>query len=298
MSYHILHIADYGCKIFKERGLLVCQKDDKILGKIAIEDLRAIIIQNEASSISGAIISELSANDAIIVHCKNYKPIGITIPNIRTYDAKVVLNQSSANKNLNSAIWRRILFSKIENSVNCLKRIGLKNKRIYNMYEGLKGELNEAFFAREYWKEYFPALGEFGQKRDPNDYDSRTNMLLNYGYGIVGAIIHRSIIVSGLNYLLGVNHKTYYKNTPLVYDIIEPFRAFVDFALYEYVNSTNIVNIRTWTIFFSKFLQSHRVKKGINSVKLLDASDVVCESMANVYRYKKAEKLWLPKFNL
>ena len=38
MSYHILHISEYGCKLSKERGLLVCKKDGAVLGKIAIED--------------------------------------------------------------------------------------------------------------------------------------------------------------------------------------------------------------------------------------------------------------------
>lgn len=44
MSYHILHIADYGCKLTKERGLLVCKKNNEVIGKIAIEDLRAVVL--------------------------------------------------------------------------------------------------------------------------------------------------------------------------------------------------------------------------------------------------------------
>ena len=297
MSYHILHIADYGCRLTKERGLLVCKKDNNIIGKIALEDLRAVVLLNESTSISGAIFSSLTNSDAVIIHCKNFKPVGITIPNIRTYDARVVLNQSSGNKNLNSAIWRRLLFAKIENNVKCLNLLGVKNARLEKMFLSTKTDLNEAWFAREYWKHYFPMLGEYGQRRNPEDDSSKVNVYLNYGYGIMGGIIHRSIIVAGLNYLLGVNHKTYYKNTPLVYDIIEPFRAFVDYALYRFIISVNEPTIKSWAIFFGKFLKDCRVKKGRLSIKLLDASDVVCESIANAYRYKKADYVWTPKLD-
>ena len=297
MSYHILHIADYGCKLTKERGLLVCRKDNSVLGKIALEDLRAVVLLNETVSISGAIMSTLADYDALIIHCKNFKPVGTTIPNNRTYDARVVLNQCAGNKNLNTAIWRRLLLAKVQNNVSCLNRIGVKNFRLAQMVKLPIAEINEAWCAKEYWKHYFPALGEYGQRRNPTDENSPINTYLNYGYGIMGGIIHRSIIVAGLNYLLGVNHKTYYKNTPLVYDLIEPFRAFVDFALYKYITSIDVPNIRTWAIYFGKFLKDFRVKKNTRSIKLIDASDIICESLANVYRNKKADNLWIPLLN-
>ena len=118
---------DYGCKLVRERGLLVCKKDGGILGKIALEDLRAVVLLNGAVSLSGDVIAALAECDAILVHCKNFKPVGITIPNNRTYDTSVVLNQSAGNKNLNGAIWRRLLAAKIRNNAECLKQIGIKN---------------------------------------------------------------------------------------------------------------------------------------------------------------------------
>ena len=296
MSYHLLHIFDYGCKLSKERGLLVSKKDGRNIGQIAIEDLRAVVVANEAVSISGNLISELLANDAMIVHCKDFKPVGSTIPLFRTYDAKVVLNQASANKNLNGAVWRRLLYSKVENCVKCLNLMGIKSTKLEAMFSS-RGRIDESWCAREYWKHFFPAVGEFGQRRAKESGDSRVNALLNYGYGIMSAIIHRSMVVSGLNSLLGVNHKTYYKNTPLVYDVVEPFRAFVDYALYRFVCESSSLDVRSWAVFFGKFLRDRRVKKNGGSVKLLDASDACCESLANVYRYKKADKLWLPILN-
>lgn len=94
MSYHILHISEHGCGLSKERGLLVCRKDGKTLGKIAIEDLRAVVILGESVNISAAVFAGILDNDAIIIHCRNYKAVGVSVPNSRTYDARVVLNQA------------------------------------------------------------------------------------------------------------------------------------------------------------------------------------------------------------
>ncbi len=295
MSYHILHIGDFGCKLTKERGLLVCRKDSALVGKIAIEDLRAVVLTSQAVSISGSVISAIVENDAVIVHCLNYKPLGLTIPNMRTYDARVVLNQAAGNKNLNDAIWSRLLRAKVKNGAACLKNMGVKNCRLSAMLNRRGGELNEAWCAREYWREYFPALGFYSDKRDTQDKSSKPNVLLNYGYGVLGALVHRSIIVSGLNYLLGVNHKTYYKNTPLVYDMIEPFRAFVDYALYNFTRECARAEIRAWAVYFGKFLRDMRVRKGANTLKLMDSIDVACISLANAYRDKKAQNLWVPE---
>lgn len=288
---------DYGCKLLRERGLLVCKKDGRILGKIALEDLRVVVLLNEAVSISGSVIAALAEYDAIIVHCKDFKPVCITLPNNRTYDARVVLNQSAGNKNLNGAVWRRLLAAKVRNNAECLKKIGVKDCRLYAMARVSGGILNESLCAWEYWKVYFPMIGEYGVGRDPENGDSRVNVLLNYGYGIMSAIVHRAIIVAGLNYLLGVNHKTYYKNTPLVHDVIEPFRAFVDYALYDFITTKdNNATVANWAVFFGRFLRDRRVKKGSVSIKLCDAPDYLCETLANVYRHKNAEELWTPDF--
>lgn len=293
MSYHILHISEHGCRLSKERGLLVCKKDGKTLGKIAIEDLRAVVILGESVCISAAVFASVLDNDAVMIHCRNYKAVGISVPNNRTYDARVVLNQAAGNRNLNAAIWRRLLRAKVENCARCLALMGVKNSRLAKLAVS-KCEPNEAWCAREYWKHYFPRLGESGQGRIPQGNSSPVNLFLNYGYGILGGIIHRSLIVAGLNCLLGVNHKTYYKNTPLVYDAIEPFRAFADYALYEYMRRCSEPNIREWSIFFGRFLKDMRVKKERATIKLMDAADVLCENLANAYRYKKAELMWLP----
>ena len=111
----------------------------------------------------------------------------------------------------------------------------------------------------------------------------------------MSAIIHRAIIISGLNCLLGVNHKTYYRNTPLVHDVIEPFRAFVDIALYNFAMSGGDISIAPWSVFFGKFLRDKRVKKGAVSMKLCDAPDYLCETLANVYRRKDSDELWTPR---
>ncbi|MFI3291834.1 MAG: type II CRISPR-associated endonuclease Cas1 [Opitutales bacterium] len=297
MSYHVLHIFEQGVKLSKDRAFLVCKKDFKEFGRIAIEDLRAVVLLSEAVSLSASLIATLCDNDTIILHCKNFKPVGITASLSRTYDALVVLNQSKQIKSLSDFLWAKLLRAKVENNIAVLKYIGAKYERLEGIFSNKRRALNEAWAAREYWSEYFPSMGEYGQIRERDADSSPTNLMLNYGYGVLGALVHRAIIIAGLNPLLGVNHKTYYKNTPLVYDLIEPYRACVDLLLYKYVGENGFSNIRAWAKFVGIHLREFRLRKGQGSVKLMDCIDFSARSLANAYRKRSASELWIPNLN-
>lgn len=297
MSYHILNISEYGCKLLKENGFIVCKKDEKILGKMALADVRAIVLANEAVSVSGALISALSDSDAIILHCKNFKPIGLTLPLCRVYNSRAVLHQAACPKVLNAQIWQNLLRAKIANQAESLERLKANSSRLTGMLMNKSRQLDEARSARDYWDKYFPAIGAYGERRTSENKNSKSNVLLNYGYGVVGSLIYRAVIVHGLSPLFGVNHKTYYKNKPLVYDLIEPFRAVVDIALAEFLEENVIVNMNAWAIKIGKKLRELRVKRGGASVKIMDAIDVCASSLANAYNEKSSANFWVPYLN-
>jgi len=292
MSFHLLHISEYGCKLSKDRGFLVCNKDDIQVGKMPIEDIRALILISESVAYSASIVAELLENDAVILHCKKFKPVGITLPLTRVYDLRSTLNQGASPKVLNREIWKKLLHAKISNSAYVLNKMG-SSSPLLDRYAKSSVDIDEARCAKAYWKIYFPIIGEYGISRRNNN-DSKANVMLNYGYGILGALIHRSIIVHGLSPLFGVYHKTYYKNTPLVYDLIEPYRAIVDFLLYKYLLESSIPSIRNWAKYLGNMLKEFRVKHKNISLKLMDSIEVMTESVANCYKEKNSKNLWVP----
>ena len=88
----------------------------------------------------------------------------------------------------------------------------------------------EARAARRYWPHVFADL-DFRRHRENED----QNILLNYGYAVLRAIIARAICAAGLHPSLGIHHHNRYNAFCLADDLMEPFRPAVDHAVAEYM---------------------------------------------------------------
>ena len=65
------------------------------------------------------------------------------------------------------------------------------------------------------------------------------NALLNYGYSVLAAEIAKFVHGCGLDPYYGFFHKTDTSFQPLVYDLVEPFRWLVEYAVYKIASGTN-----------------------------------------------------------
>jgi len=117
--------------------------------------------------------------------------------------------------------------------------------------------------------------------------------MLNYGYTVLAALCHRSLIVYGMTPLLGVQHKPRYRAHPLVYDLMEPFRPCVDMMLAEFLLQPE-VDFRSWCKKVGNDLRDRRVQHPRYSLKLMDSIDMAAKSLAASYRERDPEQLWLP----
>ena len=57
--------------------------------------------------------------------------------------------------------------------------------------------------------------------------------MLNYGYAILRAAVARALLGSGLFPAFGLFHRSRYNAFPLADDVMEPYRPFVDCAVYR-----------------------------------------------------------------
>ncbi len=298
MSYHILHVLQSNSFLRKERGFLICECESAEVGRIALEDVRAVVVAARGVAFSAAVLSALLENDAILLHCnERFQPVGWTLPLARAIDCTITMNQADRPNRLNDKLWQAILRAKICNQSETLKAIGAPSKRLENMLGKKCFHLDEGHCAREYWKRYFPAIGAYGAIRDQKDGDSQPNVFLNYGYAVLATLVHRAILIHGLSPLLGVYHKTYYRKNPLVYDLMEPFRAYVDLLMAQYLQQAIIPTLGEWAKYIGQNLRLFRIARYNGSVKLLDAMDTTAASLANCYRARTAGVLWLPYLN-
>ena len=102
----------------------------------------------------------------------------------------------------------------------------------------------EGSIAKTYWQLIGTALN------DPSLFDGRSrrpaadnfNSILNYGYGMLYSIVERAVLTVGLDSQLGYFHVDDYAKPTLVFDIIEPFRPWVDRLLLEAFLTDQIQN--------------------------------------------------------
>jgi CRISPR-associated protein Cas1 len=156
-----------------------------------------------------------------------------------------------------------------------------------------RDDFDEGNCARRYWQLYFPSIGWATSSRDRKQ-DNTPNQMLNYGYAVLAALCHRSLLVHGLSPLLGVKHTTRYHADPLVYDMMEPYRPAVDLMMAEFMVGPE-VSMKSWCKKIGTELRERRVDHERFSIKLMDAIDASASSLANSYATKSADPFWVPE---
>jgi len=218
MSHHILHVFQHGALLSKERGFITCKAEDQSVRRLPHGDIRAVIIAARGVTLTSHFLSAILEGDGIVLHCDEaYQPCGVTAPLARIVDTQAFLNQTAQPARLNARLWQEMLRGKTANQAHVLQS---KNIRSAHLELALRTEeFDESNCARRYWQLYFPSIGWGGSKRDRKA-DSPPNQMLNYGYAVLAALCHRSLVIHGLSPLLGVQHKPRYRAHPLVYDLM------------------------------------------------------------------------------
>lgn len=291
MSYHILHIFQHGSVLSKERGFLVCRSQDKEEKRLPHEDVRAVIIAARGVTLTSSFMSAICETDGIILHCNEaYQPCGMTAPLSRIIDAQAFFHQTNRPKKLNANIWQELLRGKTRNQQLVLKERNISSPHLDRALD--RDVIDEGNCAKRYWQLYFPAIGWTSTARDRKA-NSAPNQMLNYGYAVLSALCHRSLIIHGLSPLLGVKHIPRYRSDPLVYDLMEPLRPAVDLMLAEFMTGADI-SMKAWSKKVGTELRERRVKHARYSFKLMDAIDTCASSLARSYSLLSEKEFWVP----
>ena len=256
------------------------------------EDVRAVIVAARGVCLTSNFMSAVLEANGIVLHCNEaFQPCGVTAPLTRVTDTTAFLRQAARPKRLNERLWQELLRGKTVNQLRVLKSQDLDCGQLRLALE--RNDIDEGNCAKRYWQLYFPTIGWGRTSRDRRD-NTPPNQMLNYGYAVLSALCHRSLIVHGLSPLLGVKHTTRYRAHPLVYDLMEPFRPVVDQMLAEFLLEAD-VNMHAWCRKVGETLRLRRVSHEKFSLKLLDAVDASASSLARSYRENSAETFWVPE---
>lgn len=285
MTYHILHITTPNVSLYTDKGFFCCKFDDESENRLPIDDIRAIIIATHQVIFTNSCLAKLMENNIVVLHCNNsYKPIGWSAGFDKVVRTKAFFNQIEQNKDFETKLWKRILKSKVLNQASNLQLMGLNNENLLRLIN--KPLMNEANIAKQYWELYFTELGN-KQKREHQNATSYENICLNYGYAVFQSLLYRSVLIHGLCPNLGIHHEEKYNSIPLIYDLMEPFRAFVDFYLYKFkVNeggSFKKQDLKAWNKYLAFCMKNYRLNAKGLSYKIIDYIDIYIEEIVNSF---------------
>ncbi len=211
---------------------------------IPIEDIGIVLIENPQTSISIPLLNALSEANVAVIFCNDKHMPQSMLYNFETNNTlgESLRLQISLSEAKRKRLWKQIVEHKIRNQARLLDKLhgnGLILKPYYSNVLSGDSDNREGIAARIYWK----AL--FGDDYVRDRSEEGINSLLNYGYAILRAATTRAIMGSGLMPSLGLFHHNRSNGFPLADDLMEPYRPFVDEAVYELCEEGMIVLNKT-----------------------------------------------------
>ncbi|MBF0542692.1 MAG: type II CRISPR-associated endonuclease Cas1 [Nitrospirae bacterium] len=225
-------VIESPCVLRIKHKQLVIEREEEVVGTVPVEDIGLLLIENTQVLYSHhALISVIENNGAVVLAGIDHNPVGLILPlESNTLQSERFRVQINASVPTLKRLWQQIIQSKIRNQSRLLNNIGITDKRLPILAQKVKSgdpENIEAQASRHYW------LLLFGRNFRRDRFLGCPNNYLNYGYIILRAATARSLVGSGLLPTLGIHHHNRYNAYCLADDMMEPYRAFVDKAVYE-----------------------------------------------------------------
>jgi CRISP-associated protein Cas1 len=235
----IIDISTDGQHLSVYRGFLVVEKDRQEVGRIALDDIAAVIVHAHGITYSNNLFVALAERAVLVVVCAaNHAPVSLFWP-ISGHSAQGARMQAQWNapKPLAKQLWRQVVSAKITMQAAILDANGLPSGALATLARSVKSgdpENIEAQAARRYW----PLL--FGESFRRERSEAGLNAMLNYGYTVLRAVTARALISSGLHPTIGIHHHNRGNSFALADDLMEPFRPLVDQIVRRLIDQTVI----------------------------------------------------------
>ena len=200
--------------------------------KISLGEIYMVIVENTAVSLTAVLLNELVKNKIKVVFCDEKRnPSSELIQYYGSHDTSLKYkNQLEWSKESKEKIWTRIVYEKIFNQMQFLKKLNKEEHRLLEQYlselEWNDSSNREGFAA----KVYFNALYGMDFSRNKECF---INAALDYGYSIILSAFNREIVASGYFTQLGLCHRNPFNKFNLSSDFMEPFRILVDEEVYN-----------------------------------------------------------------
>lgn len=227
MVGRVVEIATDGRNLSIFRGFLVVTEHGTEVGRVAMDEVAAVIANAHGLTCTNNALVELSTRGVPVVLCgANHMPAAIVWPvDAHHVQTGRMNDQVAASLPLKKRLWAQLVRAKIQAQGATLAACGAPSGGFQLLSRKVRtGDADnvEAEAARRYW----PLL--FGTEFHRDTDGGGINGLLNYGYAVLRAGIARAVMATGLHPGFGLMHSNRSNPMVLIDDLMEPFRPIVD----------------------------------------------------------------------
>lgn len=254
-----IHIQTFGTSLRIINGLLSIKFENQVQ-QIPIGKIKRLIL-NKAIHISTDVIFEcLEQGVDILLNDRSGKPIGRLWNNRFGSISTIRKAQLDFASHISVPQWiGRNLKEKFQNQLDLLlcflslpdphetlikqviARVGqlalridevsvLEREESFGKMRAVEGQVSKLYF--DCVNQHLPDRFRFN-KRSKRPALDMTNSMLNYAYGALYSYIETALIKAGLDPFIGFFHRDEYNRPVLTYDIIEPFRPWADWVVFN-----------------------------------------------------------------
>ncbi len=219
-------VVSKSSKLDYKLGYMVVRDSEETI-RVHISEISVLIIENTASSVTTALLNELTKQKIKVVFCDEKRnPSSELFSFYGCHDSSLkIRNQIDWQSVAKQSVWTAIVEEKIKNQRDNLVFFNLNEAGLLNKYLD-ELEFNDATNREGHAaKVYFNAL--FGKDFSRSD-ESPVNAMLDYGYSIILSCVNREIVVNGYITQIGLFHDNMFNPFNLGCDLMEPFRTLVD----------------------------------------------------------------------
>lgn len=200
--------------------------------KVFLDDIDILVIDNQAVSMTAALVTELIKKKIKIIFCDDKRnPQSEIIPYYGSGDcSRKIKTQIAWQDDIKTKVWTSIVREKIIKQSDFL--LELEKEREYKLLQQYIDELSHGDKTNREGlaaKVYFNAL--FGMDFNRNE-DVPRNAALNYGYSLLLSVFNKEIIYNGYMTQIGLFHDNKLNPFNLASDLMEPYRILVDRIVY------------------------------------------------------------------
>ena len=248
-------VVDRRARLYYSLGAMKVKTSDGKTQRVPLYNVCAVMIVSHSVRISSYLIDQLRQRNVALTFCDSNKmPCAELVGYSQTNQTAVRLKeQIEWSQQAKALVWGRIIQMKLISQLNALRDLKLPiDERRWTKFISLQNPQEcpnrEGLAARVYFKTLFgkdfKRLGKskthgsaFSSNRQPRDdvpdkplapLFEQINSALNYGYAILRSAITRELTLRGFNPALGLAHCGGTNPFNLTYDLVEPFRPFVD----------------------------------------------------------------------